>query len=109
MPSISEKAISSPFTVATFLPILIQKHIDALTQVDAISAPSMIGVEPDTGKQDRVLQAAFEDEQAALERLLQYSPRNLTEVRTKTAYFIENLDFIGCEDPHMLMFLRAMI
>ncbi|ATU91766.1 hypothetical protein [Phyllobacterium zundukense] len=97
MPSISEKASTSPFTEAAALPSLIGFHGDRLAQVDIASG------------QDGLLQDAFAAEQSALEELLQYTPRDLAEVRTKTAYFLEHLDFLGCEDPRMVMFLRAMV
>jgi hypothetical protein len=109
MPNISEKAGASPFTVATALPSSIQGHIDALAQVDIASWLSVSAFSDDHAEQQRVLQIAFEEEQGALDALLQYPPRDLAEVRIKTAYFLERLDFLGCEDPRMVMFLRAMI
>ncbi|MBZ3693403.1 hypothetical protein [Phyllobacterium calauticae] len=84
------------------LSTLIDNHQASLAEVD-------IAIEQDPSEGSEGLQLAFEKEQIALEQLLQYSPRNLGEVNFKSSYFLERSDFLGCEDPHMLMFLRAMV
>jgi hypothetical protein len=84
------------------LSILIDNHQASLAEVD-------IAIEQDPSDANERLQAAFEKEQIALEQLLEYSPRNLGEVNFKSAYFLEHSEFFECEDPHMLMFLRAMV
>jgi hypothetical protein len=76
---------------------LIGAHRKAIANVDSAS------------DQEATLLSAFANEEAALDRLLRYSPSELSEVRIKTAYFLQHLDFLGCEDPRMVMFLRAMI
>jgi hypothetical protein len=84
------------------LSILIDNHQASLAEVD-------IAIEQDPSEGSERLQAAFEKEQIALGQLLEYSPRNLGEVNFKSSYFLERSDFLGCEDPRMLMFLRAMV
>ncbi|MEI4480955.1 MULTISPECIES: hypothetical protein [unclassified Phyllobacterium] len=97
MQNVSKTTSASLFTNAVELASLIQCHIDAVARVDTASDG------------EAAVQAAFENEQAALDALLQYPTRDLAEVRTKTAYFLEHLHFLGCEDPRMVMFLRAMM
>lgn len=87
----------SPDSTGITLSELIEVHQKALGYVD------------DMSDVDQGIQAAFVAEGAALENLLQYAPRDIVEVREKSAYFVERLDFLGCEDPRMLMFLRAIM
>lgn len=84
------------------LSTLVDNHRASLADVD-------IAIEQDASEGSEDLQLVFENEQIALEQLLQYSPRNLGEVNFKSAYFLEQSEFLGCEDPHLLMFLRAMV
>lgn len=87
----------SPDSTRIILSELIQVHQKALVYVD------------DMSEEDQDIQAAFAAEEAALENLLQYAPRDIVEVREKSTYFVQRLDFLGCEDSRMLMFLRAMM
>lgn len=84
------------------LSTLVDNHRASLAQVD-------IAIEQDTSEGSEGFRLAFEKEQVALEQLLEYSPRNLGEVNFKSAYFLEHSEFLGCDDPHMLMFIRAMV
>ncbi|MGN7771809.1 hypothetical protein [Phyllobacterium sp. 22552] len=87
----------NPTPARTTLFGLIEAHQHALVRVDNVSDA------------DQDVEAGCDAEESALENLLSYSPQDMAEVQAKAAYFIDRLEFLGCEDPRMLMFMRAML